>query len=328
MPLTLVEPREGRSAFFRVRGTYLGLYVDRSTETSDRKKARRFLKALAEQIERGQLAGPEELTFTAALVSYRKSGGEGRFLKPILDYFGPRMPARDLTQAVLDEAAHALYPKATPATRNRQFYTPVSAVLKHAGIERSIRRPKGADGTRRVRFLMEGEAARLLAGASSVDREFGIFCAWLLYTGLRLSEGLRVSCRAVDLSAGFAHVEVTKNGAPRPVHLPPVLVAELATHPRGLGRDGRVFRFSKNSSLYAMLEDAKAAAGADLDWFTFHYFRHTWGAWLRMHAGLDTTGLVATGAWKSRSAASRYEHAMPSDEARKSDLLPNVLRKA
>lgn len=55
-------------------------------------------------------------------------------------------------------------------------------------------------------------------------------------------------------------------------------------------------------------------------------FRHTWWAWLRRYAGLDTTGLVATGAWRSRQAAAVYEHAVQSEEARKADALPIVWR--
>ena len=54
----------------------------------------------------------------------------------------------------------------------------------------------------------------------------------------------------------------------------------------------------------------------------FHIFRHTYGAWMRRYSGLDTTGLVATGAWRSRQAAAVYEHASPTEEARKADLLP------
>jgi hypothetical protein len=45
---------------------------------------------------------------------------------------------------------------------------------------------------------------------------------------------------------------------------------------------------------------------------------------MRRYGGLDTTGLVETGAWRSRQAASVYEHAAPSEEARKADLLPEV----
>ncbi|MGP8232300.1 MAG: hypothetical protein ACLQL2_06485 [Methylovirgula sp.] len=60
----------------------------------------------------------------------------------------------------------------------------------------------------------------------------------------------------------------------------------------------------------------------------FHAFRHTWGAWMRRYGGLDTTGLVETGAWRSRQAAAVYEHAVQSEEARKADMLPVVLKAA
>jgi hypothetical protein len=43
---------------------------------------------------------------------------------------------------------------------------------------------------------------------------------------------------------------------------------------------------------------------------------------MRRHAGLDTSALVATGAWKSRVAANVYKHADVTEEARKADLLP------
>jgi integrase len=302
--------------------------VDRTTETADKAKARRILKAIAEQIERGELAEREELTFDKAALSYGQAGGEERFLKPIVDHFGPNKPVSELTQDVLDEAAAALYPNATQATKNRQFYTPVSAVLKRAGIEGQLKRPKGSRGNRRVRFMSPDEAKRLLAAAGKVDAEFGVFLTWLLYTGLRLSEGLRIECRSIDLTTGFAHVERTKNSKPRPVHLPPVLVAALANHPRGLDRTGKVFRFTKCGRIYELMADAKKAAGADLSWVSFHYFRHSWGAWMRRYGRLDTSGLVATGAWTSRESASVYEHVDVTEEARQADLLPNVVTRA
>ena len=60
------------------------------------------------------------------------------------------------------------------------------------------------------------------------------------------------------------------------------------------------------------------------DRVAFHIFRHTYGSWMRRYGGLDTSGLVATGAWKSREAARIYEHVETSEEARKADLLPRV----
>jgi hypothetical protein len=51
-------------------------------------------------------------------------------------------------------------------------------------------------------------------------------------------------------------------------------------------------------------------------------FRHTYGAWQRRYGKLDTSGLVATGAWKSRQAAAVYEHADVTESAKRADLFP------
>ena len=42
---------------------------------------------------------------------------------------------------------------------------------------------------------------------------------------------------------------------------------------------------------------------------------------MRRFAGLGTKGLVATGRWKDRRSADRYEHVV-SEEAKKAALLP------
>jgi hypothetical protein len=56
----------------------------------------------------------------------------------------------------------------------------------------------------------------------------------------------------------------------------------------------------------------------------FHIFRHTYGSWMRRYGRVDPKGLVATGAWKSEQSASRYAHAVVSEEAQKSDMLPKI----
>ena len=63
------------------------------------------------------------------------------------------MPLTEITQVALDRAAIALMPNVTPATRNRKVYTPISAVLHHAGIKVEFARPKGAKGRARTDFL-------------------------------------------------------------------------------------------------------------------------------------------------------------------------------
>jgi hypothetical protein len=51
-----------------------------------------------------------------------------------------------IDQAAIDEAAVAIYPNVTPATRNGAVYTPVSAILHHAGVNIIVKRPKGSQG--------------------------------------------------------------------------------------------------------------------------------------------------------------------------------------
>jgi integrase len=135
-----------------------------------------------------------------------------------------------------------------------------------------------------------------------------------------LSEALALRPADLRLEESFAFLPETKNGAPRPVHLPPIVHAALAR----LDLTGKtVFRMTKCGRLYSCLNRATAAAAVTVpDGIAFHIFRHSYGAWMRRYAGLDTTGLVSTGAWKSRQAAAIYEHADVSEEGRKADLLP------
>ena len=320
MPFKLTQPKIGRWSHWRVRGTEHGVYVDKSTGASDRKIAQRILNEWKVEAQRQALAGPaKRTTFAEAAISYMEAGGEKRFLAPLLKRFG-NMAVADIGQAELDAAAVSIYPDATSATRNRQVYSPVSAILKHVGVEKPFRRPKGSQGTSRLTWLRPEEATRLLEAAETVDVRFGALCTFLLYTGCRLSEALRLKWSDVQLEEGFAYVGHTKNSEPRAVHLPAGVVSSLKGLP---SVRPSVFRLSKHGRLYHMLSEASRKSGVVLpDRLAFHVFRHTYGAWMRRYSGLDTTGLVATGAWRSRQAAAVYEHAVTTEEARKADMLP------
>lgn len=341
MPIKLIPPKPGKTPNYYIRGTYLGQYVDESTGTPKQEIARLFRRTTIEAIERGEYESRRKIkaepTFLDAAVAYMATGGERRFIGDFDDETGKWRPGlithfgetklKDITQQSIDEAALALYPDKTPATRNRHVYTPMSAILKHAGVQLAIRRPKGSAGNQRTMWMQPDQAERLLKAATAYDAEFGIFLATLLYTGARLSDVLDLPCERVMLSESFAYVDKTKNDDPRGVHLPPYLVAELASHPRGMDRTGKVFRFRKNGHLYSMMKEVKKKAGPDLAFVTFHVFCHTWATWMRRYAKLDTRGLVGTKRWKDLKSAARYEHVVVSEESRKADLLPTPKRK-
>jgi integrase len=73
-----------------------------------------------------------------------------------------------------------------------------------------------------------------------------------------------------------------------------------------------------------MLSAAMQAAGVSFPRRQrgFHLFRHTWATWMRRYGGLDTSGLLETGARHDRSSAARYEHLDATEEAQKANLLP------
>ena len=338
MPLKLKPPRPGKTPFYYVRGTYLGIRLDRSTQTSEARAATVIFKRWKSEIERGEYrhAVPEprpmsvKPTFASAALAYIQAGGERAFLSPIIEMTGEAslrdMPIADIDQMTVDRAAAALYPNATPQTRNRQFYTPVSAVLKRAGIDKRIQRPKGWRGKKSVSWLEPEQAFALFAAADVLSAEFGMFLRLLCYTGMRLGEALAIKIGEVDLGRQAIYLPETKNGEARTVHLPPELVTALTNHPRSLDRrpSERLIRFHAGGRLRELLKRAMAAAGLSFPrrQCGFHLFRHTWATWMRRYAGLDTAGLVATQAWRDPVSANRYEHLEISVEARKADLLP------
>src|SRR5205823_671191 len=130
MPLKLV--RRPKSPNWVIRGTLRGIRIEESTGTDDRRaaeeiRAKREAEILAESVY-GRRA---TATFAQAALSYLETGGDRRFLRRAIEYFGTTSLAH-LDQDAIDQAARKIYPHALPATRNRQFYTPVSAVLLHA----------------------------------------------------------------------------------------------------------------------------------------------------------------------------------------------------
>jgi integrase len=368
MPIKLIPPREGKTPYYSGRGTYLGVYVDRTTKASELRQAQRVIGEWKRAIERGEFSpkpvAPErrEPTFADAALAYLRAGGDGKFLSRIIEQAGEHALRdrllKDIDQIAIDNAAIALYPHSSAQTRNRQFYTPVSAVLKRAGMERQIKRPSGWRGNKSQSWLEPEQAFALIDAAYKIDEEFGLFCLTLLYTGMRLSEALNIRMRHLSLDNAMVYLPDTKNGSARPVHLPPIVVKALKAMPArvarprkadgiklergqagrsrlGAGRpflsrdlDARLFRFHVGGHLRDMLSDAmrKARLSFPRRQGGFHIFCHTYGTWMASFGNLDTMGLVRTKRWKDPESADRYHHTRPSEEARRADLLPTKIR--
>jgi integrase len=273
----------------------------------------------------------------SAAIKYIEAGGEARYLSPLMKYFG-ETPLTEIDQDAIDEAAKALRPNTTGATKNRCVYTPASSVLRHAKINIDLTRPIDAKAKRITDALTPEDAAGIIEAAKAIDPEYGLLLTFLLYTGCRLSEALNLRWDDVQLSQGTAYVRESKNGDPRSVRLRSDLAAALMKHTRH--ESGRVFRLRPGGHLKYQLVRAKFAyLGLPcprrrpvgwkppvyrLAWVNHHTFRHTWATWMRRYGGLDLTGLKATGQWRDERSAARYAHAVPREEWSRVETLPDV----
>jgi integrase len=349
MPLKLVPPRKGKSPNWTIRGTYLSIYVDRSSKTDRKSIAREELRKLEGQIERGEYPEkaqvPDSPTFLTAAVAYMHAGGERAHMAKLINHFG-EIRLTEIDQIAIDAAATKLFPSASPATRNRKVYTPASAVLRQAGVDIRLKRPKGAKGRVLSAFMTPSDAAAIISAAHSQDPAFALLLKFLLYTGVWISEALALRWEDMALEDGTPRVGKTKNGDPRTMRLREDLRLELIAH-RGARQHGKVFDFTpggglKDRMVRARMEASgvfmpKRISGAPpenrrplphrLSWVTFHTFRHTWATWMRRYGGLDEIGLVATGNWRDARSARRYAHAVARDEWSKVDLLPSIAPK-
>jgi integrase len=251
-------------------------------------------------------------------MTYMEAGGESRFLRPILDHFGAS-PLASVDQAAINAAARKLYPGRSPATLNRQLYTPIAAILNNAhrvGLceHRMVARPVQPLG--RVRWITPLEAERLIAMCSPHLRPLVIF---LLGTGARVSEALYLQWPQVELARGHVSFLATKNGTDRGVPLHPRVVAELANLP---GREGAVFRrpdgapCASRDHAGGQIKRAFATAcrRAGIESFRPHDCRHTWATWLYASTR-DLAGLMRLGGWRSERMVLRYAHVNVADLA-------------
>jgi integrase len=309
------------------RGTQLGVFVYKSLGTSDKRQAERLLAKLQNEIYEGKTRSSNTAAegFSAAALRYMEAGAERRFLAPLLSHFGDT-PFDKIDQQAIDRAAVSLYPKGSNGTRNRQVYTPVSAILKFSGGTFSVRHLKVRPGV--VRWLEPHEAANLLTACALHLRPLVMF---MLYTGARAGEAVWLDWRCVDLQRAHVSFPKTKSGYPRSVPLHRDLVVALANLPH---REGEVFRKPDGKAYKRPVGDFDTSAGSRITTafrgalrrsgiknFRVHDLRHTWATW-HYAARRDLVALQTLGGWRSLAMVTRYPHASSERHLESINALP------
>jgi integrase len=329
MPIRLV--RRPKSPNWVMRGTVRRIRIEESTGTSDRRLAEEIrAKREAELLTQSVYGRRATATFAEAALIYLRNGGNKRYLGKVIQYFGTTPLAR-IDQDAIDEGARKVYPRAAGPTRNRQFFTPVSAVLKHAarrGLCPPLILERPAPSPLRVRWITAQEADRLIDSCSDHMKPLVIF---LIYTGARTGEALWLDWHCVDLSRGHVTFPKTKNGSPRGVPLHRRVLISLANLPH---REGPVFRRPDGLPYERPTGDESQSAGsriktgfkaacrrAGIADFHPHDCRHTWATW-HYAANRDLGALQRLGGWKSIAMVMRYTHVNVDELRRTIDLLP------
>ncbi len=321
------------NGIYHLRGTVQGVRVDQSTRSRDRSEAEAIrAKVEADLFKRAIYGDRAVATFDEAVILYIEADGSPDHLEPILDHIGHRKLS-DVNQALVDKLARDLKPDASAATRVRQIYTPILAVMNQAasaGLCDVIRLKKPKVKAGRTDYLTPQQVEDWL---DALPAHLKRIVTFYVGTGCRATEGLSLIWKDVTLGEARAVFWDTKAGYARGVDLGRRVREQLPERSKKPG--DLVFRNSRGEpwhgydAINLMLKRTRQAretaikAGAKLPHLEpahCHLFRHTWATWAYASTH-DLTYLMSRGGWKSVSMVMRYTHVA-------SDDLAGAVRKA
>jgi integrase len=250
---------------YHVDGSIGGQRIRKSLGTDNKGIARELRSQLEARLWKRHTYGEEAVrTFQEAALSYQKHGGERRFLAPLIKRFKNRSLA-SIKPGEITEAAFALYPTASPGTRNRQAITPARAVINHAahlGWCASIS-VKSFEASDPVRTFVGREWIDAFMMQARIDDLPGLAAGMLFMfqTGARITEAAGVQPEHVDVEARTILLPKTKIERNVYRHITREL-ADCITRLR-IPAGEPLFGFKNRFEFYPLAEDVCARAGIE-----------------------------------------------------------------
>lgn len=316
-----VQPN-AKTGIYQLSGTIAGNRIRQSLGTRDEAEAYKLAARIEARLRTGASDGQEAIrTFEEAAVEYQLhggkdgTGGDGKFLPPILKYFKGRLVA-SIKSGELRAMANTIYPGRAPATKNRQAIVPARAVIMYAHSlgwcppisvkQFEVPKPKKHKPVDRAwidKFMAESDRRKL--------PHLSALVLYMHYTGTRVSEAIRVEGKDVDLQARTVFLGKTKTDEDVYRHI----TAELVARIQGLGAkaDERVFGYTDPKAVNRVM--ARVCKSAGIEKRTTHSAgRHSF-ATNAINLGGKPKEVMEAGGWKSaRLFMETYVHA---DEAGK-----------
>lgn len=294
-----------RGGVWHYRGTVAGRRLRGSTGTGDKDTALRIASEKETAAWKGNLDGPEAvLTFAQAAALYSAAGKADRRTVRMMDYWKTTL-VKDINEGTVLQAAAVLFPKAAPATRNREVIAPTQAIINHAA------RMKMCQRLRVERFKVSKTEKTpatwewVQAFMKVAPPHLGALACFMFLTGARISEALAVRWEDIDFETNRALVRSTKVSVERWAHLPAPLVVAMANCARDRAT---VFRYTTrraaSKSWDAVVKKHKLLK------LSPHCCRHGFATGM-LHAGFDPITVAKRGGWLNvQHVLSTYGHAM------------------
>lgn len=287
-----------------------GVRVRQSTGTGDRKLAERRAQEMVQDAREGRedWSLGRALERTAA-VRWDGTRGEETALvnaQAAVDYYGAGTSVDTISTARLDDyVEHLKRLGNSNGTINRKL-SALSAILRTAhergGLRTMPKVPRLKEGVGRLRWLSEAEERDLLRVLGQLGRDEELrLTVFLLDTGLRLGEALRLEVRDVPAGAGTGVVHVWESKADKPRSVP--LTRRAAEAVPG-GRVGRVWRITKSRYWHNL---RRAMTLARIEGASIHTLRHTFASRL-VQKGVPLASIQALLGHKCITTTMRYAH--------------------
>lgn len=294
------------TGIWQVSGTIAGIRVRESLGTRKEGEAYKLAARIEVRLRTGASDGQEAIrTFEEAAVEYQLhggkegTGGDGKFLEPILKHFKGRLVS-SIKSGELRAMANTIYPGRAAATKNRQAIVPARAIIMYAhGLgwcpPIRVEQFKVPKSRKHEPVSKEWLAAFM---AESDRRKLPHLSALVLFmnrTAARVSEAIRVEGKDVDLAKRIVVLGKTKTGEDETRKLPADIIARI----QGLGAkdDERVFGYTDpkapNRAIKRICEDIGIPYRP-----THSAGRHSF-ATNAMRLGVDTKDAMDAGGWKS-----------------------------
>lgn len=285
-----------RGKVWHYRGTVAGRLLRGTTRAQSKEIAERVASNKERKQWQGHLDGPSAtLTFAQAAMLYRSAGKSDRFLRAVEDYWKDT-PVREITAGAIRTSAIDLYPKAGPATRNRQAIVPAQAVINHAAEHELCQhiRVKRFPVVKKAKTPATWEWVEAFMRAATKPNLAALAC-FMFLTGARISQALKIKWTDVDFQSGEVLIRATNKGDDdRLAHMPPELIAALANIAGE--RRGQVFEFKSRGNCKTQWAGAIKRAG--IKKLSYHACRHGFATGL-LNKGVSPVTVAKRGGWKS-----------------------------